>query len=81
MKKVIFLAFSLVLSAVLTIGCEGKGGGSGGNGHSGVILPPDPGSEGRKTLEGIDSNNNGVRDDVEIAVRLPALTRADDTTD
>ncbi|MDR2033392.1 MAG: hypothetical protein LBP89_02020, partial [Helicobacteraceae bacterium] len=33
-----------------------------------VILPPDPGSEGKKTLEGIDSNNNGVRDDVEIAI-------------
>lgn len=28
-------------------------------------LPPDPGEAGKATLAGIDSNNNGVRDDVE----------------
>ncbi|MDR2906020.1 MAG: hypothetical protein LBU73_08715 [Helicobacteraceae bacterium] len=33
-----------------------------------VNLPPDPGEEGKQTLAGIDSNNNGVRDDVEIAI-------------
>ena len=31
----------------------------------GHTLPPDPGEEGKKTLLGIDVNNNGVRDDVE----------------
>ena len=31
-------------------------------------LPPHPGREGRATLQGIDSNGNGVRDDVEIAI-------------
>jgi hypothetical protein len=31
-------------------------------------LPPDPGSAGKKTLKGIDSNNNGIRDDLEIAI-------------
>ena len=31
----------------------------------GHVLPPDPGEAGKKTLLGIDSNNNGVRDDVE----------------
>jgi hypothetical protein len=31
-------------------------------------LPPDPGIAGKATLSGIDSNNNGVRDDVEIAI-------------
>ena len=30
-----------------------------------VILPPDPGEAGKLTLEGIDSNNDGVRDDLE----------------
>lgn len=30
-----------------------------------VILPPDPGEAGKKTLAGIDSNNDGVRDDLE----------------
>lgn len=28
-------------------------------------LPPDPGEAGKATLAGVDSNNNGVRDDVE----------------
>jgi len=31
-------------------------------------LPPDPGEAGKATLAGIDSNNNGVRDDVEIYI-------------
>jgi hypothetical protein len=30
-----------------------------------VTLPPDPGEAGKKTLAGIDSNNDGVRDDLE----------------
>ena len=32
----------------------------------GHTLPPDPGAAGKVTVLGIDSNNNGVRDDVEI---------------
>ena len=31
-------------------------------------LPPDPGIEADKTIEGIDFNKNGIRDDVEIAI-------------
>ncbi len=31
-------------------------------------LPPDPGKAGKATLAGIDSNDNGVRDDVEIII-------------
>lgn len=34
----------------------------------GKNLPPDPGEEAGKTVEGIDANNNGIRDDVELAV-------------
>lgn len=30
-----------------------------------VTLPPDPGEAGKATLEGIDSNHDGVRDDLE----------------
>jgi hypothetical protein len=30
-----------------------------------VTLPPDPGEAGKATLAGIDSNNDGVRDDLE----------------
>jgi len=31
-------------------------------------LPPAPGAEGQETVSGIDSNDNGVRDDVEIGI-------------
>jgi len=34
----------------------------------GKNLPPDPGAEADKTVQGIDANNNGIRDDVELAV-------------
>ncbi len=34
----------------------------------GVNLPPDPGVEADKTVEGIDANKNGIRDDVELAI-------------
>ena len=33
-------------------------------------LPPDPGKAGKKTLAGIDVNGNGIRDDVEIYIRV-----------
>jgi hypothetical protein len=31
-------------------------------------LPPDPGVAGEATIEGIDTNGNGIRDDLEIAI-------------
>ena len=34
----------------------------------GKNLPPDPGSLADQTVQGIDANNNGIRDDVELAV-------------
>ena len=34
----------------------------------GKNLPPDPGSLADATVQGIDANNNGIRDDVELAV-------------
>jgi hypothetical protein len=34
----------------------------------GKNLPPDPGAEADKTVQGIDANKNGIRDDVELAV-------------
>jgi len=34
----------------------------------GKNLPPDPGVEADKTIEGIDANENGIRDDVELAI-------------
>jgi len=34
----------------------------------GKNLPPDPGVSGDATVQGIDANDNGIRDDVELAV-------------
>lgn len=34
----------------------------------GVNLPPNPGAEADKTVAGIDANENGIRDDVELAI-------------
>ena len=34
----------------------------------GKNLPPDPGAMADKTVAGVDSNNNGIRDDVELAI-------------
>lgn len=34
----------------------------------GVNLPPDPGEAADDTVEGIDANKNGIRDDVELAI-------------
>ncbi len=34
----------------------------------GENLPPDPSAEADKTVEGIDANQNGIRDDVELAI-------------
>ena len=34
----------------------------------GKNLPPDPGADADKTIEGIDANKNGIRDDVELAI-------------
>ena len=34
----------------------------------GKNLPPDPGANADKTVQGIDANNNGIRDDVELVI-------------
>jgi hypothetical protein len=43
----------------------------------GVVLPPDPGPAGMQTLSGIDSDGDGVRDDIQrwIAVTQPNSAR------
>ena len=46
-----------------------------GKNNSGFVLPPDPGAEGKKTLLGIDTDGDGVRDDIQ---RYIYLTYPDD---
>jgi len=50
---------------------------TGGNG----LLPPDPGEAGKATIEGIDSDHDGVRDDVEryIAITVPESAKHRET--
>ena len=48
------------LQIVLTVLEPGPGGG----------LPPDPGEEGKATLEGIDSDGDGIRDDIQRFIAL-----------
>ncbi|TRO82575.1 hypothetical protein [Trichloromonas acetexigens] len=38
--------------------------------QNGLLLPPDPGEEGKVTLTGIDSDNDGVRDDIQRFIVL-----------
>ncbi|SFV89687.1 hypothetical protein MNB_SUP05-SYMBIONT-5-392 [hydrothermal vent metagenome] len=58
-----FLIYTLTL--IFLTACSDVSGGSGGNNPN---LPPDPGKAGKLTIEGIDSDNDGVRDDVQIAI-------------
>ncbi|MDR1910850.1 MAG: hypothetical protein LBQ52_00680 [Helicobacteraceae bacterium] len=57
MKRTFLIAFACL--SIALVGCESKGGGSS-------APPPDQGS--KEPLEGIDSDNNGVRDDIEKAI-------------
>lgn len=70
---------SLALLVELLVGCSGGGGAESGTAPAQANLPPDPGSAGMATLAGIDSNTNGVRDDLEryIALTYPAASDAD----
>ncbi|GHV60176.1 hypothetical protein FACS1894103_4970 [Campylobacterota bacterium] len=66
MNKIVALALAIFL-----IGCSSSGGNNGETDYIHALfpeLPPDPGKAGKATLEGIDSNKNGVRDDVEIEI-------------
>lgn len=45
--------------------CDGVPPIIGGDVINGITLPPDPGAAGKKTLAGIDSDQDGVRDDIQ----------------
>ena len=69
MKATMFCIAVLFLSA-----CDG-GGGNGSNNavNPSTIpegLPPDPGEAGKLTVEGIDSDNDGVRDDIQRYIAI-----------
>jgi len=64
----------LVLAFYVLIGCRSNGGSNATTSATGISgLPPDPGEAGKATLAGIDSDHDGVRDDVQryIAMTYP----------
>lgn len=81
------LYFLIMFSAaILLTGCGGSNNDTTINNSSSLDnstqtqsnLPPDPGSIGMSTLLGVDSDNDGVRDDVQIAIsnRYPSDTNS-----
>ena len=65
-----YLTVTLALCCCL-IGCSGGGGDDTSVNPQPVIdLPPDPGPAGLETVEGIDSDADGVRDDVQRFIAL-----------
>lgn len=80
----------LIVASVCLNGCTGSSGSNQNNGETTVVpsnltpaqqalinaLPPDPGEAGKQTLEGIDSDHDGVRDDVQRYIVLNHLDSA-----
>lgn len=58
----LFLVVGSILFVLYLSGCGGGGGGS--------RLPPDPGEAGKETVAGIDSDDDGVRDDIQRYIQL-----------
>ncbi|MHB8710077.1 MAG: hypothetical protein ACYC6X_00820 [Minisyncoccota bacterium] len=61
------------LAALVIAGCKYSSSGSSSTPPTAQEppgLPPDPGPAGKATLAGIDSNGNGVRDDVERYIAI-----------
>lgn len=73
MKKYIIYTL-LIISAFVLFACS-DGDNTPTINDSG--LPPDPGEAGKLTIEGIDSDNDGVRDDIQ---RYIALTYENEST-
>lgn len=75
-KKVLLItalfAVLLIGAACGLTGCFGEGGQSNPPAGGDVVkgLPPDPGETGKATLAGIDSDSDGVRDDVQRYIAL-----------
>ncbi len=71
MKRAIAIAVTLVLVIVLSSVIYLRANQPQKNvepplaDQTGITLPPDPGESGKQTLAGIDSDHDGVRDDIE----------------
>ena len=73
MKKrfmMILIAVILIATAITLTSCINNATDIIPNDIDVTGLPPDPGEEGKKTLQGIDSDNDGVRDDIQRYIAL-----------
>lgn len=74
-KNRIVYTLLIIASVLLLFACIDRDDNRPKNNHPG--LPPDPGKAGKLTIEGIDSDEDGVRDDVQ---RYIALNYENETT-
>ena len=67
------LVLALLLSSLFLASCGGGGGGGSSTASNetinGIVVPPEPDANtNNATIAGVDSNSNGVRDDVERTI-------------
>jgi len=72
-KKYLLLIVGVSVAIAFSCGLTSCGGGGGtpapvADNVDDTGLPPDPGEAGKATLAGVDSDDDGVRDDVQIAI-------------
>ena len=76
------LVLALLLSSLFLVSCGGGGGGGSSTTSNetinGIVVPPEPDATANNaTLAGVDSNSNGVRDDVERQIAKAISSQAD----
>lgn len=65
-----FVKIIVICRAILLLVFAASAYGSAPNGPESHRLPPDPGKAGKKTLMGIDSDSDGLRDDIQRYIYL-----------
>ncbi len=71
---ILLIALITAFGTLIIACCNGNGDGdptptpTATNTPVTINLPPDPGDAGKVTLQGIDSDSDGVRDDVQISI-------------
>lgn len=74
-KQLITLAAIVATCGLLLASCGGGSSGSSATTINGISVPPEPDATlNNATLAGVDSNNNGVRDDVERVIAAAVTT-------
>jgi hypothetical protein len=72
------MTLTVFLACLVLSGCSGGGSATAAPAAinpattviNGVVVPPDPGTQARASLVGVDTNTNGVRDEVERGLAI-----------